>query len=134
MLPTTVLEDTAPEGSTWQCPKGSYILPISHFASARQPSVLTKNCERCRNYGRQVPRQRRNRGSSPENIRGPSEYNRLSNETPSQQERHRRLDRDDHTSRNLVRRNRGQAFSIAPRPVSFVCYGCRIPRPFSGAT
>ncbi|KAG5990241.1 hypothetical protein E4U52_004832 [Claviceps spartinae] len=95
MLPTTVLEDTASEGSTWQCPKRSYILPISHFASARQLSVLTKNCEPCRNYGRQVPRQRRNRDSSPENIRGPSEYNRLANETPSQQEHHRRLDRDD---------------------------------------
>ncbi|KAG6124768.1 hypothetical protein E4U12_007905 [Claviceps purpurea] len=77
MLPTTELEDTASEGSARQCSKCSYILQISHFASARRPSVLTKTCERCQNYGRQVPRQRQNRGSSPDNIRGPSEHNRL---------------------------------------------------------
>ncbi|KAG6250636.1 hypothetical protein E4U23_001297, partial [Claviceps purpurea] len=46
-------------------------------------------------------------------------------ETPSQQERRRRLDRDD--------RNRGEAVSIALRPVYFVCYECRIPRPSPGA-
>ncbi|KAG6319333.1 hypothetical protein E4U22_004666 [Claviceps purpurea] len=132
MLPTTELEDTASEGSARQCSKCSYILQISHFASARRPSVLIKTCERCQNYGRQVPRQRQNRGSSPDNIRGPSEHNRLANETPSQQERSRRLDRDDRASRT-VRRNRGEAVSTAPRPVSFVCYECRIPRPFPGA-
>ncbi|KAG6270548.1 hypothetical protein E4U47_003511 [Claviceps purpurea] len=112
LLPATELEDTASEGGTRQCSKCSHILPISHFASARRPSGHTKTCERCRNYDRQVPRQRKN----PENIRGRSEYKRLANETPSQQERRRRT----------VRR-------IAPRPVSFVCYECRIPRPFPGA-
>ncbi|KAG6304213.1 hypothetical protein E4U45_001839 [Claviceps purpurea] len=63
MLPTTELEDTASEGSARQCSKCSYILQISHFASARRPSVLIKTCERCQNYGRQVTRQRQNRAS-----------------------------------------------------------------------
>ncbi|KAG6260323.1 hypothetical protein E4U49_005003 [Claviceps purpurea] len=54
MLPTTELEDTASEGSARQCSKCSYILQISHFASARRPSVLIKTCERCQNYGRQA--------------------------------------------------------------------------------
>ncbi|KAG6260008.1 hypothetical protein E4U47_000766 [Claviceps purpurea] len=54
MPPTTELEDTASEGSTRQCTRCSHILPVSHFASARRTSVLTKNCVRCRNHGRQA--------------------------------------------------------------------------------
>ncbi|KAG5989757.1 hypothetical protein E4U52_005283 [Claviceps spartinae] len=87
LLPATELEDTASKENTRQCSKCAYILPIPHFASARRTSVLTKTCERCRVQDRRVPRQRQSRDSSSENIRGPSEYSRLSNETPSQQER-----------------------------------------------
>ncbi|KAG5963467.1 hypothetical protein E4U57_006199 [Claviceps arundinis] len=118
------LENTAPEGSTQQCTRCLYDLPMSHFTSVQRPSMLTKACQRCRDRNRRVPRQPQVRGSPPENMGGPSEYNRLLNEAPSQQER-RRISR-------AVRRNRAEAISIAPRP-AFVCHECRIRRPFSGA-
>ncbi|KAG6120026.1 hypothetical protein E4U13_006992 [Claviceps humidiphila] len=118
------LEDIAPEGSTQQCTRCLYDLPMSHFTSVQRPSMLTKACQRCRDRNRRVPRQPQVRGSPPENMGGPSEYNRLLNEAPSQQER-RRISR-------AVRRNRAEAISIAPRP-AFVCHECRIRRPFSGA-
>ncbi|KAG6311841.1 hypothetical protein E4U22_002358 [Claviceps purpurea] len=54
MPPPTELDDTASEGSTRQssvgstrqCARCSYILPVSHFASVRRPSALTKACAR----------------------------------------------------------------------------------------
>ncbi|KAG6063418.1 hypothetical protein E4U16_000901 [Claviceps sp. LM84 group G4] len=132
LLSTTEVEDTAPEESTRRCSKCLHNLPMSHFTSVQRPTMLTKNCQRCRDRDRRVPGQRQVRGSSPENIRGPSEYNPLQIETPSQQESRRIRDRDDRASRAL-RRNGGETVPIAPRPVSFVRNECGIRRPFVGA-
>ncbi|KAG6159506.1 hypothetical protein E4U37_003257 [Claviceps purpurea] len=66
-VPAVISRDTRQSsvGSTRQCARCSYILPVSHFASVRRPSALTKACARCRDSDRRVPRQPT---TEPENI------------------------------------------------------------------